>query len=209
MPKVEIQIRQDLIQAYNRAVDQRDKADVSDWKVQERERFLELLRDEGKTSLVDIGSGPGVHAVYFHNQGLAVTCVDLSPAMVARCKEKGLEAYVSDVLHLASLGKRFDAAFAMNSLLHLPRAQIPGALKAIRDSLTPGGLFYWGQYGGEQREGVSEDDKYKPKRFYSLMEDEQIKAEAIRIFWLEEFKSLHFEDDGAFHFQSLILRVKE
>jgi hypothetical protein len=41
------------------------------------------------------------------------------------------------------------------------------------------------------------------------MEDEQIKAEATNIFKLEEFTPLHFEDDSSFHFQSLILRVKE
>ena len=207
MPRDENQIRQDLIKAYDRAVEQRDKADISRWKKKERKKFLRLLRAEGKTSLVDIGSGPGIHAMYFHVQGIRATCVDLSPAMVARCKEKGLEAYQSDMMELASLGRVFDAAFAMNSLLHQPRTQLPVALTAIRDILIPDGLFYWGQYGGEQHEGVIEDDQYEPKRFYSLLEDEQIKEVASKIFRLEEFTPIQFEDDSSFHFQSLILRV--
>lgn len=209
LPRDQNQIQQDLIEAYDRAVDQRDKADVSDWKKMEREKFLRLLRDEDKTSLVDIGSGPGVHAMYFHEQGIEVTCLDLSPDMVARCDEKGLQAYLCDVMDLPSLGMTFDSAFAMNSLLHLPRAQIPGALMAIQEILTPRGLFYWGQYGGQQHEGAIEDDQYQPKRFYSLLEDKQIKAEASRIFKLEVFNPIRFEDDRAFHFQSLISRVRE
>jgi SAM-dependent methyltransferase len=208
-PRDDSQIKQDLIKAYDRAVDQRDRLDASDWKTQEREKFLQLLHAERKSSLVDIGSGPGVHATYFQEQGIEVTCVDLSPAMVARCKEKGLEAYVSDVMHIESLGKALSAAFAMNSLLHLPREQIQPALMAIRNILTPDGLFYWGQYGGEEHVGPWRDDEYEPKRFFSLLDDEHIKEEATRIFRLEEFTQVHFNQEESIHFQALILRVKE
>ena len=145
--------RQNLMQAYDRAVEERDRSEVASWKHSEREHFLQKLQAEGKSRLVDIGSGPGTHAAYFQKQGISVTCVDLSARNVNKCKEKGLEAFVCDVMDLGSLGKEFDCAFAMNSLLHIPRRDLPAALVEIRRTLTPGGLFFWGQYGGEESEG--------------------------------------------------------
>jgi len=201
-------IRQDLILAYDRAVDERDKYGIPDWKKRERQRFLELLHAEGKSSLIDVGSGPGTHAVYFQEHGIDVTCIDLSPRNVEKCKNRGLEAFVCDAIDLKSLGRTFDAAFAMNSLLHVPRTQLPKALSSIRDTLNPAGLFYWGQYGGEERQGVYEEDKYEPKRFFSLLNDEQIREEASQVFGLDEFMSVSPEDSGSLHFQSLILRVE-
>jgi hypothetical protein len=113
------------------------------------------------------------------------------------------------VLDLGSLGRAFDSAFAMNSLLHVPRCQLQGALSAIRGSLNPSGLFYWGQYGGEQREGVDEEDGYEPKWFFSLLDDERIREAASRKFTLVEFVVIPFEDNDPFQYQSLILRAKD
>lgn len=198
-----------LKQAYDRAVDERDGHEVADWKVQERASFWSLLRSEGKSSLVDIGSGPGAHAQYFNDHGIKVTCIDLSPENIKRCVEKGLTGYAIDVMNLKSLGQLFDAAFAMNSLLHIPRNQLFSALSAINETLHPRGLFYWGQHGGVDQEGVYKEDHYKPKRFYSLLKDEDIIMEADRIFDIEKFNTVQLEPDGTFHFQSLLLRVRD
>ena len=114
--------------------------------------------------------------------------------------------FICDVLDLAALGKTFDAVFAMNSLLHVPRTQILHALKAVKETLNQNGLFYWGQYGGQEWEGVREEDGYEPKRFFSFMEDEKITQLAEEGFLLEEFSPVEFEEADSFHFQSLILR---
>ena len=196
----------DLQQAYDNAVDEREGREIAAWKVRERSRFMRLLRDEGKSSLVDIGAGPGLHAIYFKARGITVTCIDLSPENVKRCIEKGLVAHAVDVMNLSSLGTRFESAFAMNSLLHIPRRQLSIALTSIRDSLDPDGLFYWGQYGGEDKEGVFEQDHYEPKRFFSWLSDDQALMHAQQVFHLEDFKAIPFEGDVTFHFQSLILR---
>lgn len=209
MSKFESDVRKNLIQAYNKSVDQREGRTISEWKMREREKFLRFLHENSVQTLIDVGCGPGIHAVYFRENGLRVTCVDLSPEMVARCTEKNFDAYVCDVVDLAALGKTFDAVFTMNSLLHVPRTQMIQVLKAIRDTLTQNGLFYWGQYGGEEWEGVREDDDYEPKRFFSFMEDEKITQLAEEIFLLEEFTPVYLEDADSFHFQSLILRAKD
>jgi SAM-dependent methyltransferase len=201
-------VRPNLILAYDRAAEERDGYEVAGWKIEERERFLKMLRAEEKIRLVDIGSGPGTHAVYFQENGIAVTCIDLSPRNVSICKQKGLAVFECDVLDLPSLREEFEAAFAMNSLLHIPRQELPGALAAIHRVLTPGGLFFWGQFGGEQSEGVYQEDLYEPKRFYSLLEDGQIVDVAAQLFKLERFASIAVENENKLHFQSLILRAE-
>jgi SAM-dependent methyltransferase len=127
---------------------------------------------------------------------------------VERCRAKGLKAYQCDVPELKSLGLTFDSAFAMNSLVHVPRGQLQEALNAILDTLKPTGLFYWGQYGGEIREGVYEEDTYEPKRFFSLLDDEGIQPEAVKRFELLEFDAMVTRPDDHLHYQSLILRAK-
>jgi SAM-dependent methyltransferase len=198
----------DLIRSYDSAVEFRESVSVSDWKKDLRWQFLAALQHEGRTSLIDIGAGTGVHALFFQSQGIEVTCIDLSPALVKKCREKGLPSQVLSVLNLAEIGQTFEAAFAMNSLLHIPSRLLPKALANIAGILKEGGLFYWGQYGGEVREGVYEDDHYQPKRFFSLLEDVQIQEAASIDFIIEDFNPIRLEQLAPLHFQSLLLRVK-
>jgi len=208
MKKDQNNVLRDLILSYDRAVNERDKYQVSDWKKHQRQRFLNLLNAEGKTKLIDIGSGTGIHGNFFQEQGIDVTCVDISPANVEKCKEKGLESYILDVLDLTSIGQFFDCAFALNSLLHIPTSQLSLTLANIHDILKPDGLFFWGQYGGEYREGVYEEDKYEPKRFFSLLDDAQIQEKASKLFYIEDFVTVSIKDITPLYFQSLTLRVK-
>ena len=166
MKKYQNEILRDLIRSYDHAVDERDNHQIADWKKHQRQKFLNLLNTEGKTKLIDIGSGTGIHGNFFQEQGIDVTCVDISPANVAKCKDKGLESYLLNVMDLASLGQFFDCAFAENSLLHIPKSHLSLSLSNIHEILKPNGLFFWGQYGGEYREGVYDEDKYEPKRFF-------------------------------------------
>jgi 2-polyprenyl-3-methyl-5-hydroxy-6-metoxy-1,4-benzoquinol methylase len=197
---------QDLIQAYDSAAEERDKSEQALWKLDLRRSFLDRIRREGKSSLVDIGAGTGVHGEFFQQQGISVTCIDLSPTNIEKCHEKGLDGIVLNILDLAELGRSFDSAFAMNSLLHMPYAELPRALSSIAATLNPGGLFFWGQYGGEFKEGPYSDDRYKPKRFFSLLDDQQIQAAAEGSYKIEQFQVIDLSG-ATLHFQSLTLRV--
>ena len=208
MPELQNDPFPDLIRSYDGAVEYRESAPVSDWKVDLRCSFLTALQDEKKTSLIDIGAGTGVHALFFQESGLNVQCIDLSPALVEKCQEKGLPVLTLSVLDLPSIGRTFDAAFALNSLLHIPSKLLGNALTNIAGVLNVGGLFYWGQYGGEYREGIYEDDQYQPKRFFSLLTDDQIQEFAAKDFTLEKFDRILLDDSSSLHFQSLLLRVK-
>jgi SAM-dependent methyltransferase len=199
-------IRDRLIQAYDRSVDQREAEPITGWKRQEREKFLVVMRSHQVKSMMDLGSGPGVHAAYFREQGLEVTCVDISPAMVRRCKQQGFDARCCSALELDQLERSFDAVFAFNSLLHIPSSQLEEALESIHQSLKPGGSFYWGQYGGDTWEGILEHDRYQPKRFFSFLSDDRIEQAARQCFQVQQFARVKLEGAEEYHFQSLILR---
>lgn len=199
-------IIEDLRQSYDRMAEERDAQPIAAWKIGERRRFLSLLREEGKRSLLEIGSGTGAHSQFFHDNGLEVTSTDLSPGNVELIRRKGLTAHVMDFLNLEFPDCSFDAVFALNCLIHVPQDDLPRVLQAVRAPLRFGGLFYVGAYGGKRQEGVWPRDHYRPKRFFSFLSDDQIREITTRFFDLVAFRRIPLEDEPDFHFQSLILR---
>ncbi|MGD9100460.1 MAG: class I SAM-dependent methyltransferase, partial [Anaerolineae bacterium] len=174
--------------------------------IEERAYFLSLLQQEGKQNLLEIGAGPGWHGKFFQDNGLTVVCTDLSPEMVKLCRAKGLAAYVMDFLSLDFPDGSFDAVYALNCLLHVPRKDLPRVLRALQALLKPGGLFYLGVYGGKEYEGAWPQDHHDPKRFFSFHTDEQLRRITTEFFELLYFKRIPLEGDNEFHYQSLILK---
>lgn len=203
------QLKRNLRQSYDRKANQRDKRTIQAWKLEARTHFLSLLRQEQKLTLLEIGAGTGSDSLYFQEQGLAVTCVDLSPEMVSMCRKKGLQAYEMDVCHLQFAHTSFDAIYSLNCLLHLPLAQLPAALAGISAVLKPMGLFYLGVYGGYQHEGIWENDPYEPQRFFAFQTDKGLKQEVTKVFDLVSFRVIAYDEgESGLHFQSCILRKR-
>ena len=195
--------------AYDRAVAERDGKVKALWKIEERARFLSLLLAEEKRTLLEIGAGTGQDSLFFQESGLQVTSTDLSPENVRRCREKGLQAHVAEFRDLGVPAGSFDAVYAVNCLLHVPRGDLQVTLERVRDALQAGGLFYWGQYGGRDSEGVYEGDHYRPKRFFSFLTDEGIRAAARSCLDVVRWRRITLEDEGGLHFQALVLRRQE
>lgn len=202
------QLTKQLREAYNHKVEERDRQALAPWKIEERQSFLGLLQKHDKTRLLDIGAGPGTHAKFFQDSGLQVTCTDLSPEMVKRCRQKGLTAYVMDFLSLDFPAASFEAVFAMNCLLHLPPEDLPGALRILARLLAPDGFFYWGQYGGPNRAGVWPKDHYQPRRYFSFLSDAVMHEVAAEHFAVHSFKTIAPEPDSEIYYQAIILRPK-
>jgi SAM-dependent methyltransferase len=197
----------DLIQGLRRAYDHsaadRDLYEKEEWKLAERRRFLERLHHERKSRLLEVGAGTGQDSIFFQENGLAVVATDLSPGMVERCRLKGLEAYVMDLKGLSFPAESFDAAYALNCLLHVPNAEMDAVLKALQVPLAPGALLYVGMYGGADVEGVVADDWHEPKRFFSFRSDETLVRMAEQHFEIVDF---HVVTAGKRPFQALTLR---
>ena len=207
---MEDELRADLRESYGRKARERDLNAVPPWKAEERRRFLALLQDEGGSTLLELGAGPGKDGEFFRDHGLDVLCTDLSPEIVALCEDKGLAARVMDFSDLDLPPETFDAVYALNCLLHIPDGELPAVLRGIRAVLKSGGLFYLGVYGGKDHEGVWMDDSYEPKRFFSFRTDERLREIVAGTFDVYSFGriALDGQTDGL-HFQSVILRKRQ
>ncbi|MDV3426085.1 MAG: class I SAM-dependent methyltransferase [Bacillota bacterium] len=193
-----------LKKSYNKYADVREKSEIQPWKADIRENFLNLLKREEKTTLLDLGAGPGRDSKFFNDNGLKIMAADFSREMVRLCKEKGLEARELDFLNLHLLNRKFDAVWALNSLLHIDKKDLPRVLNEIKGVLNPDGIFFLGVYGGEDFEGIWEQDRYTPHRFFSFYTDEEIKDKVKKYFSIIDFKTM--ETGGRYHFQSLVLK---
>jgi SAM-dependent methyltransferase len=194
-----------LRESYNRNASERDQYGIEAWKVEERQHFLDLLKQEGKHRLLEIGAGPGRDSKFFQDNGLDVVCTDLSPEMVALCRAKGLTAHVMDFLSLGFPAGSFEAVYALNCLLHVPKKDLASVLETIQRLLKADGLFYMGVYGKDDFEGIWEQDVYEPKRYFSFYTDDGIQQIVSKYFEIVYFKTILLEDDAR-HFQSMILR---
>ena len=95
--------------AYDQDAEYRNERPLQAWKAAERGRFLEALQREGRTRLLEIGAGPGRDSLFFQQNGVQVTAVDLSPEMVRLCQAKGLQAQVMDFRELDFRPRSFEA----------------------------------------------------------------------------------------------------
>jgi SAM-dependent methyltransferase len=190
---------------YDSAVEKRERTPAPAWELEERDAFFRLLQRERTRSLLELGAATGADAAFFVEKGFDVVCIDLSPEMVRRCRNKGLTAHVMDVGDLRFEAGTFDAVYAKNCLVHVPKAELETALGAIARVLRPGGLFYLSMYGGREFEGVWEGDSWEPKRFFSFHTDESLRRAVTRSFEICSFERIS-EGFSGHHYQSLILR---
>lgn len=202
-------LRKNLREAYNKYAQERDTSVLEAWKIEERSNFLALLLREKRRSLLEIGAGTGRDSKFFLDNGLDPVCIDLSPAMVALCRQKGLTAQVMDISEASFADESFEAVYAFNSLLHLAKAEFPASLRRIERLLKTAGVAFVGVYGGYDFEGVWEQDTYVPKRFFSFFTDEDLLREVTQVFDIISFRCIPTGgQDDRLHFQSLTLRKR-
>lgn len=200
-------IKESLRVFYNQDAQRRNESSSEPWKLTERTRFLEELQQQGiGKDFLELGAGTGKDSLYFQEQGFTVTAIDLSPAMVELCKEKQLNAHVMDFTQRELPPETFDAVYAFNSLLHTPKKELSLVLTNVHRVLKPKGFFYLGVYGGNEFEGVWQEDWAEPKRFFAYYTDKALLEIVTDVFELVYFRQVVVERGVGFHFQSLMLR---
>lgn len=204
-----------LRRAYDGKAAWRDTREKEPFKLAERDAFLARLQANGQGNgqtnsqangsgrLLEIGAGTGQDSAFFARSGLEVVAVDLSAEMVARCRAKGIDAKVADFLNLGFPAESFDAVYTMNSLLHVPSADLTAVFAAIRQVLRPGGLFYAGMWAGGGAQGQLDNDDHDPPRYFCWRTDAELREAAATWFEIVQFDVLR---PGKYPFQSLTAR---
>lgn len=136
-------IKKDLIQFYNQDAARRasKKSNPEAWKLEHRDRFTRMCIDQSAQTLLDIGASPGRDSEHFESYGLRSYPFDLSPGMIAKCRESKLSASRMDAHSLGFGDQTFDAIWSLNSLLHIPRAHIDSVGQEIYRVMKPNASF--------------------------------------------------------------------
>lgn len=198
-------IKSNLREYYNHDAEDRNNRELDDWKIRLRSQFFSRVEKENKKTLLELGAGAGKDSRYFMDMGLEVTAVDLSSEMVKICKSKYIDAYELDFYNISTLNKQFDCIWAMNSLLHVLKADLPEVLGSINSVLGSNGLFYMGVYGGEDSEKEFAVEATGTSRYFASYTDEGLKEILSKVFDIVDFEQIVGKTTS---FQSITMRKK-
>ena len=154
------QAAEDYARGFARTKDTDQRAD--------RESFLALVPDGGR--ILDYGCGPGHWAADFAAAGYQAHATDATPAMARLALDRyGLQVRI-EPFEALDAENVYDGIWANFSLLHSPRADLPGHLARIRKALKPKGALMLGMKlgTGEARDRLG--------RFYTYYAEDELRA---------------------------------
>lgn len=141
--------------------------------------FLDAL--EGPRVL-DVGCGPGADLETFAGAGYDAVGLDVTPAFLRRAAERA-PVVRGDMRHLPFRDGSFDGVWSSASLLHVPRADVPGTLREFHRVLAPGGVAFVSAKSGEPA-GRDPDERhveyYDPAEIRTLLEGTGFDPETVR-----------------------------
>ncbi len=199
-------LEDELARFYDREAADGRRGDPEAGRTEHRRHFLELLAAEGRTSVVEVGLGPGRDAAAMLAAGMQVAGVDLAGEHVRLCGALGVDARRGSALALPWTDGSFDAGWTMSTLLHLPDEQIPVALDELGHVVAPGAPIAIGLWGGADLAGYREDDRYDPPRWFRFRTDAQVLAMVDSHGTVEQFTTWQPEGDR-FSYQWVVLRT--
>ena len=118
--------------------------------------------------VLDVGCGSGRDTLTLKSLGYEVTAFDASEELVKLASQKINHPIIHMKIEDMNWKEEFDGVWAMASLLHLKKDEMPFNLKKIMDSLKPDGTFFLSLKAGEG-EGVD-----SMGRFFSYYSTEEV-----------------------------------
>lgn len=199
-------LERDLATYYDVESATRAARDLAPERVRQRDTFVRHLSSQKRTSLLEVGTGPGRDAAAFVAAGLCVAGVDLSVENARRCRDLGVDARAASVVELPFADRSFDAAWTMSTLLHLPDDLFDAALDELSRVLVPSSPAAIGVWGGDDWEGEIEGEDFGPDRYFRFRSDLRLRELLARHGTVEEFTTWTREG-GGHRYQWCVLRV--
>ncbi len=158
--------------------------------------FEKYASDAPGKAVIDIGAGTGCFAQWISNQGFSVLCLDITPEMIERCKQKGLATHLGSIQEFQSC-QSFDVALALASLIHLRKQEVAPAIQKIAELLNDKGIFIVAVLQGTY-EGFEPVPSNQLERYYSAFTQQEIEEMAVPHFTIlemvcKEVKSMNKE----------------
>lgn len=126
-----------------------------------------------KSQILEIGSGAGALALWMTNLGHSVTCIEPAEKPAEIALKKGLRVSVTKFQDFHP-DQKFDFIFAISSLIHIPRFEMPLQIKKISESIKKEGFAFISFIEGDG-EGY-EDPTGKGKiRYFSKFSKTELK----------------------------------
>jgi 2-polyprenyl-3-methyl-5-hydroxy-6-metoxy-1,4-benzoquinol methylase len=138
--------------------------------------------------VLDVGSGTGILAKWLSEQGFEVVCLDPSDEMVNRCRKKGLNTLQTTIQEYQTKEK-FSMVFAILSLIHVPKHELPEQIKKFSGMIAEGGLLFLGMIEGCS-EGFQEHAGGYP-RFFSTYQKQEVMTLFQDDFTLLDYQYIH------------------
>jgi SAM-dependent methyltransferase len=143
-------------------------------RIECREWFIRLLKDEHRHSVFELGCGTGEEGLEFVRAGLHYCGVDLSGESVRLARAKGLDVSVASGRSLPFPDNSFPAAWTMSTLLHVPNNLIHDVVGALVRIAAPGAPIAVGLWSGNDEEVLNPEDRDEPRRFFSRRSDDAL-----------------------------------
>ncbi len=167
------------IEDYDAIAGEYDKAyDTKDILADDKpfvEKFSSLVKPGAR--VLDVGCGTGRLTKFLSKKGYKVEGIDLSKKMleIAQKNFPKTKFRLMDLRKLEYGNEEFDALFIGFTLYHLPKKEVPTALKEFNRVLKPNGiLFIIHQEGSEEKIIIEPLDETR-KLFVNLMNEAEFK----------------------------------
>lgn len=205
-----------LAEFYNRRAANGWDHPLAPRRVEERQRFVSLLKSEGRHGVLEVGTGAGLDGLQFVQAGIHYTGVDLSEEHVRQARARGLDVSVASVRSLPFPDSAFAAAWSMSTLLHIPASDIDAVLRELVRVTAPNAPIAVGLWSGDDEEVLNPEDDVEPRRFFSRRSDTTVLEVFGRHGTIEDFVTWPEgtgEESGpgaghwTQHYQFLVLRT--
>ncbi|MBB6403716.1 class I SAM-dependent methyltransferase [Arthrobacter sp. AZCC_0090] len=165
----------DLAAFYDRQATLLHTRALTPHRVECRDWFIRLLKDEHRHSLFELGCGTGIEGLKFVEAGIHYTGVDLSEESIHLARAKGLDASVASGRALPFADATFPAVWTMSTLLHVPNTRIHDVLSELVRVAAPGAPIGVGLWSGDDEEVLNPEDEDEPRRFFSRRSDAAVR----------------------------------